>query len=198
MKILGKLFGGEEKARIIRLFLFNPETSYTVAEISKRTAVKGAQAQSILATLLNLGLIGKKGMAKKRAYFLDHRFPYIAPLSELLALASVKADNRLIAKLMPAGKIKLIIAGGVFTRQDAARLDLLIVGDDINEGRLARIVESIEADIGRDLSYSNLSTSDFNYRLGLHDRLIRDVVDFSHIVLLDKIGFRAGNVKNKA
>ena len=69
-------------------------------------------------------------------------------------------------------------------------LDLLIVGDDINENKLASIIKSIETDIGRDLSYSSLTTADFHYRLDLQDRLIRDVIDFDYIVLVDKIGFQ--------
>jgi hypothetical protein len=205
MEILGKLFGSEAKTKIIRLFLFNPEASYNARDVSLRTNVKGRQIGSILMTLLNMGLIRKRTLSKEvkrnkkgrsvskktkeSVYFLDQRFPYASVLSDLMAEASVKVDNRLMAKLMPAGKIKLIIASGIFTRQSDARLDLLIAGDDINEDKLARIIGSLETDIGRDLVYSSLTTADFMYRLDLHDRLIRDVIDFNHIILVDKIGF---------
>src|ERR1035437_5053529 len=115
MEILGKLFGSEAKVKIIRLFLFNPEAVYNARDISSRTNVKGRQIGSILMILLNIGLIRKKGRSiskktKEPVYFLDQRFPHIAILSDLMAEASVKVDNRLMAKLMPAGKIKLIIA----------------------------------------------------------------------------------------
>src|ERR1035437_60055 len=205
MEILGKLFGSEAKTKIIRLFLFNPEASYNARDVSLRTNVKGRQIGSILMTLLNMGLIRKRTLSKEvkrnkkgrsvskktkeSVYFLDQRFPYASVLSDLMAEASVKVDNRLMAKLMPAGKIKLIIASGIFTRQSDARLDLLIAGDDINEDKLARIIGSLETDIGRDLVYSSLTTVVFMYRLDLHDRLIRDVIDFNHIILVDKIGF---------
>ena len=205
MEILGKLFGSEAKTKIIRLFLFNPEASYNARDVSLRTNVKGRQIGSILMTLLNMGLIRKRTLSKEvkrnkkgrsvskktkeSVYFLDQRFPYASVLSDLMAEASVKVDNRLMAKLMPAGKIKLIIASGIFTRQSDARLDVLIAGDDINEDKLARIIGSLETDIGRDLVYSSLTTADFMYRLDLHDRLIRDVIDFNHIILVDKIGF---------
>jgi hypothetical protein len=195
MEILGKLFGSEGKTKIIRLFLFNPEVSYNALDISRRTNVEGRRIRSILATLLNIGLIRKRSSSKEAkrdktpVYFLDQKFPYVSILSDLLAAASLKTDERLTKKLMSSGKIKLIIAAGIFVRQNDARLDLLIVGDDIHEGKLDRIIKSIETDIGRDLAYSSLTTSDFRYRLDLHDRLIRDVIDFDYIVLVDKIGF---------
>ena len=122
---------------------------------------------------------------------MNRNFPNAEILYNLMSAVSLKADDKLGDKLLKAGKIKLIIASGVFTGQNNARLDLLVVGDSINEDKLARIIKSIETDIGRDLAYSNLTVADFNYRLGLHDRLIRDVTDFEHIVLVDRIGFGA-------
>ena len=61
-----------------------------------------------------------------------------AALSDVMFGASIKADERLAAKLVPAGKIKLVIVSGIFVRQNDARLDLLVVGDDIHEDKLAR------------------------------------------------------------
>src|ERR1039458_3981664 len=184
MEILGKLFGGEGKTKIIRLFLFNQGASYTIRDVSSRTNVKSNQAAAIMKTLVKVGLLRnkyiskdvkstKKGKSKTRkmkeiAYFLDPKFPYASSLSDVMFGASIKADERLAAKLMSAGKIKLVIVSGIFVRQNDARLDLLIVGDDIKEEKLARIIKSIEINIGRDLAYSSLSVADFHYRLGLH------------------------------
>lgn len=203
METIGKLFGGEAKAKVIRLFLFNPEAHYKISDVCSRTAITPLQAKSVLAALTKIGLIKSRLSVKKTTkrrhrtkkikeaeFFLAKNFPYIPTLSGLVAEASIKADKRLSAKLMQAGKVKVIIASGIFTRQSDARLDLLIVGDDISEAKLSRIIKSIESDTGRDLTYANLTTADFRYRLGLSDRLIRDVVDFPYIVLLDRIGFQ--------
>jgi hypothetical protein len=210
MEILGRLFGSEAKAKIIRLFLFNPEAVYNIRDVFSRTNVKGKQAKATLDALAKIGLVKKKLVSREikdiknakrkrqkakkvreAVYFLDPKFPYASSLSDVMFGASIKADERLAAKLMSAGKMKLVIASGIFVRQNDARLDLLIVGEDIHEAKLARIIKSIETDIGRDLAYSSLTTTDFNYRLDLHDRLIRDVIDFDYIVLVDKIGFAA-------
>jgi len=205
METLGKLFGGEAKTKIIRLFLFNPEAHYTALDVSSRTGVAPIRARKALIELIKSGLIrtklapkenkGKKAGAKAKkaresAYHLDQKFPHIAILSDLMVEASVRADSHLAAKIMVAGKVKLILAAGIFVHQNDARLDLLIVSEDINENKLARAIKSIETDMGRDLAYSSLTSSDFQYRLGLHDRLVRDIIDFPHIVLVDRIGFR--------
>jgi hypothetical protein len=193
MEILGELFGSEARVKIIRLFLFNSEALYTVRDVSSRTDTRGERVRTVLSKLLKTGLIRKKLASRKikeTVYFLDQKFPHIAILSDLMATVSLKIDDRLIARFKSVGKTKLIIASGIFVRRNDAQLDLLIVGDDINESRLTRIIGSLETDIGRDLTYSSLTTTDFKYRLDLHDRLIRDVIDFPYIVLVDRIGFR--------
>jgi hypothetical protein len=45
----------------------------------------------------------------------------------------------------------------------------------------------MEAERGKELVYAYLETQDFQYRLGMYDKLIRDILDYPHQVLLDKI-----------
>jgi hypothetical protein len=68
------------------------------------------------------------------------------------------------------------------------RVDLLIVGDDINFSKLENVIKTIEAEVGREIVYSAFETEDFDYRYGMHDRLIMDIVDFPHTTLVDKLG----------
>ena len=68
------------------------------------------------------------------------------------------------------------------------QIDLLIVGDHLEERVLARIVHSLEAELGREIRYASFATEDFRYRLGVYDRLLRDVFDYPHRLLIDKIG----------
>ena len=51
-------------------------------------------------------------------------------------------------------------------------------------------VRSLESEIGIEIRYASLSSSDLIYRAGLHDKLIRDVFDYKHQILVDKIGVR--------
>ena len=46
----------------------------------------------------------------------------------------------------------------------------------------------IEAEVGKEIKYAILETDDFKYRLGVGDRLIRDIMDYPHDVALDKLG----------
>ena len=45
----------------------------------------------------------------------------------------------------------------------------------------------VEAEIGKELTFASFETADFHYRLGMYDKLIRDILDYPHQKLLDKL-----------
>ena len=215
METLAKIFGSDAKVRLMRLFLFNQETLYPLKDIVARSKISLADAKKEINNLVSMGLIrqrestieapaklnksskpSKKTTDKKASpaktksigYILNTKFPYLEALKNLLITATLRADESLTKKFVKSGKIKLFLASGVFLQEWNTRVDLLIVGDELNMDNLSKAVASIEAEIGKELSYSAFETEDFEYRVGIHDRLVRDILDSPHTVLIDKLG----------
>lgn len=203
MDILAKLFGSATKVKLMRFFLFNQENVYSTQEIIARTRSSSKDVKKEITGLINVGLVkrktsikevfikkGKKSISKKvedSGFTLDQKFPYMQALKNLLITVSLQADDSLIRKFSGAGRIKLFIVSGVFIQEWDTRVDLLIVGDDLNFSRIDQIIKTIEAEIGKEITYSAFETTDFEYRYGMHDRLIRDIIDFPHVILVDKL-----------
>lgn len=196
METLEKLFGGLAKAKLIKLFVFNPEAQLSKEEVMTRAKVSQSESRRALTILMKLGLVRQKKIWKEAAsgkrriagYLLNTDFAYLTELQHfLLQIASV-TDKEIIERLQRAGRLKLVITGGVFLQNWDGRLDLLVVGDNLRQGTAENAVRSIEAEMGRELTYAIFETEDFRYRYGLYDKLIRDMLDFDHRVILDKIG----------
>lgn len=203
MDILSILFGSQARVRTIRLFLFNQGVPLFLQEISDRTRTNKAALKKELSVLLKVDLIrkrkvtkevqvkrGKKTALKKikgSAYILNDKFAYIDPLKNLLTIASIQADESLARCFASAGRIKFLVAAGVFIQNWDSRVDLLIVGDELNLTKIESTIAGIEAEIGKEISYSAFETQDFEYRLGIHDRLVRDILDYPHVTLIDKL-----------
>lgn len=196
METLEKLFGGLAKAKLIKLFVFNPEAQLSKEEVMTRAKVSQSESRRALTILMKLGLVRQKKIWKEAAsgkrriagYMLNTDFAYLTELQHfLLQIASV-TDKEIIERLQRAGRLKLVITGGVFLQNWDGRLDLLVVGDNLRQGTAENAVRSIEAEMGRELTYAIFETEDFRYRYGLYDKLIRDMLDFDHRVILDKIG----------
>lgn len=204
MEILTKLFGNATKVKLMRLFLFNPDNAYSSSEIVERSKSSSKEVRKELAGLINVGIVRKRAITreihtkkKKKivvrkvndvGYFLDQKFPYLQALKNLLITVSLHADDSLVRKFNSVGRVKFFVASGLFIQEWDTRVDLLIAGDDLNLNRLDAVIKSIEAEVGKEITYSAFETSDFEYRYGIHDRLIRDILDFPHTTLVDKLG----------
>ncbi len=97
-------------------------------------------------------------------------------------------DADIIRIMKRVGTLRAIVLSGVFTGVIESKIDLLIVGDRVDEKALITAVHSIEAELGRELRYASFLTPDFRYRAGVYDRLIRDIMDYPHRTILDRIG----------
>lgn len=183
-KALSCIFGSEAKVRIMRSFIFNPTASVPVAEISKRTKTRSNVTRKELNGLLKAGFVKKRG----KNYSLNTSYRYFGAISHFLTASSPLSEKELVRRLSPAGSIKLILISGVLMHVSDSRADILIVGDNIKHNKLLTVMSSIEAELGRELRYAVFETSDFQYRLGIYDKLIRDILDSQHEKILNKLG----------
>ena len=204
MDTLTAIFGNQAKVRILRLFLFNPDTSFFLNEIIDRTKCPAGAVRKELSILCKAGMFKKKIVVKDVSssrkgkvttkkvqgpgYALNTKFIYIDTLKSFLTISSVSADESLAKKFSGIGRLKLFVASGVFTQNWDARVDLLLVGDDLDLAKVEHVIKGIEAELGKEIAYSAFETADFEYRLGIHDRLVRDILDYPHVTLLDRLG----------
>lgn len=202
MDTIAKIFGGAGKVKVMRLFLFNPGTSYDVETVATKTKENKTLVRKELNTLEKAGLIRKKSFIKitekgKRGkikilkkktsgYVLDQTFPYMAPLEHFLIDVSPLKGKDIVRRLKKVGNIKLVIISGVFIHDMETRVDLLVVGDHLKKGLLESSIAGIEAVLGKEIRYVAFETEDFNYRLGMYDKLIRDILDYPHQEVLNK------------
>jgi hypothetical protein len=184
MKSVSHIFGGVAKVKVMRLFVFNPDAAFDAQTVSDRTQEKRTTVSRELRNLAVAGLVKK--MAK--GYVLNKNYPYLTAIEHFLIDASPLTDKEIIKKIARAGVIKMILLSGVFLHDPEARVDLLVVGDHIKKGVLVSAIQSMEAELGRELRYASFETADFQYRYGLYDKLIRDILDFNHIKIVNKLG----------
>jgi hypothetical protein len=207
MQTLATLFGSSARVKTLRLFLFNKELAFDVDDIATRIAERPSVVKTVVLELMKIGLIRKrlfvKTVVKKvrgkkvekkvkvSGFSLDDTFKYLSALQSLLIQIGPLEEGELMKRIKKAGKIKFVATSGIFVQNWEARLDLVLVGDDLRQSTIERAIRSMETEIGREIRYSAFETRDFAYRLSMHDKLIRDVLDFPHHILVDKIGVSA-------
>ncbi len=203
MDILSKLFGTEAKVKIMRLFMFNPDQPFGPSDISARAKVPLSVVKRETHLMRKMGMIkgksfsqttsvkkGKRVVTKKKrvgGWILNSAFPYLPALRNLLINIVLVKHSDIIRRLNGVGRIKLVIISGVFIHEDDSRIDLLVVGDAIRTSALENVVRGIEAEVGKELRYAAFETDDFKYRVSMHDKLVRDILDYPHRAILDRL-----------
>jgi hypothetical protein len=182
---LGAIFNSPARVKIMRLFLLNSQAVMTPATVSTRSSVTPAIVRREIALLARAGFICRKKervSTKKvvEGWGFDSRFEYSEALENLLFGTEFIDLEDLGKRFKRAGKVKLLLLSGVFNHNPAARLDLLIVGDNLKRPVIDRTIRALEAEIGKELAYATFETSEFVYRASMYDKLIRDVIDFPH------------------
>ncbi|MBU4353206.1 hypothetical protein L6251_00935 [Candidatus Parcubacteria bacterium] len=203
-RVLERLFGSASRVKIIRLFFLNPDMFFDIKEISRRTRVALPSARREILLLKSVGFVtqkeekiddiiklknGKiKNIRKKiHGLRLNMSFPFFRSLKSLV-VDTVPIDNeRLIKMLSSVGRMKLAILSGIFIQSEDSRTDLFLVGDAIKKAVLQKVLKNIEAEIGKELVFAVLSTKEFLYRFGMYDKFVRDVLDYPHEKLINKL-----------
>ena len=54
----------------------------------------------------------------------------------------------------------------------------------MKRGKIEEGIRKLEAEIGAELVYAIFDTKEFIYRLNMYDKLVRDILDYPHEVLL--------------
>jgi hypothetical protein len=208
---LSDLLGNPSRARLLRLFTYNQSDSFFLADVMKRTGISSENANRELRALENLQIIknrkvflpksvpqkqnGKNGKAKRpakpkreSAWSFNPDFKYRDMLSSFVQDVSPARYDLIMKMLRRSGKISVVILSGVFMGDGARPADLLVAGEGLNDARLEYAVKTLEPIFGREIRYAAFSTAELRYRLTVQDRLMRDTLDFPHLVLFDRVG----------
>jgi len=200
------LFDSQSRVKIMRLFLLNPESIFDNEEIAKRSNVKTPILRK------EMSILEKAGMIKKISFFkeiplkkkdekpkkkrvsgwrLNSSFELLRPLRNFLINTEPMRKTEIANRFKNVGKIRLLIVSGIFIQNEDSRVDLLIVGDQIKKASIETALRSMESEVGKEISYAYFSTQEFLYRVEICDKFIRDVLDYPHEKIVDKIEVKA-------
>ncbi len=191
MDTLAKLFGGLDKVKIMRLFVENPEETVASTEVAKRARVSSRSTRRELAILGRIAFIKQRKLAKPApgsGWQLNRNFPYLGHLRQILKSDITGHYQDLPKRFARGGRINVLLVAGVFIGEADSRVDLVLVGDRLKRPIIEKVIREIEAEIGRELNYAVMDTKEFVYRLNACDKFVRDVLDYRHEKVLDRVG----------
>jgi DNA-binding transcriptional ArsR family regulator len=183
MEILEKILGNSARVKIMRLFLLNKSKSFQTKDIARRSRVNPSTIRQELRLLSSVNFIKKRSTSSLEWSF-NSLFKYAREFEDLLVRSDSLNKEKLLDNFKNVGKVKLLVISGIFIKNHDSRVDFLIVGDKMKRSKIEEGIRKLEAEIGTELIYAIFETKEFLYRLNMYDKLVRDIIDYPHEVLL--------------
>lgn len=189
----------------MQLFYGNVNRSFYVREITRKIDEQINSVRRELANLLSIGIISSETNNNRLYYEVNQKYDYYPALAAIFggqpvvaaktgakvasktkdAPVAVNNDSDDIKAIKALGNVDLALLTGQFTRDTTVSIDFLLVGD-INSTKLGKYMEELEAKEGKDIRYSCMPVSEFDYRRQVNDRFLTTVLEAKKQILIDK------------
>jgi len=124
---------------------------------------------------------------KTSGYILEEKFKYLIPLKNLLIKSEPLSPKNIEGRFKKIGNIKLLLISGVLINEKDSRVDILIVGDRLDEKDVEQVVAYLESELGTELRYSFFDAQEFEYRTNVYDKLVREILESPHEKLINRL-----------
>jgi len=198
--LLEQLFESQSKVKVLKFFFRNFQDVFTLKQIFRRLRTNFSLVRREIGKLEKLGLIKQKriwltferkrggvGKEQKTVYYINTGFDFFNELKNLILKSTISSKEELINNVKKIGNIKILTLAGIFTGDETAKADILIVGDKINSRKMNTFLKDLEAEVGKELNCSVMSTREFNYRYDMYDRFVRDLITGKSEILINRI-----------
>jgi len=176
------------RSRLIKFFILNPLAKVSPQELKEKLQIDQRRVRGELDVLLKINLVKKRKALNRFLYYLNKENQFHPELKKIVNKCTLFPQLKSIDKISKTGHVKLVLVAGIFANNLKTRADILIVGDAISKNRLREVIQEVEAEIGRELRYATFSSEEYEYRLNMFDKFIREFFDGSHKIILNRMG----------
>ena len=202
--MIEQLFGSKTRVKLLQLFYSNPNRSFYVREITRKIDEQINSVRRELGNLLSIGIISSDTTENRLYYEVNQKYEFFKPLSMIFGEgkgtitedADIPTKKEDTSEVRGLGNVQLALYTGSFTRDEAPGVDLLIVGD-VNATKLAKFIETLEKQEGREIRFAAMPIEEWEYRSQVNDRFYSMIVEAKKMVLVDKKGIFTEQTANK-
>ena len=174
------------KSAIVSFLLLAPGRGFSTIELSKRLSLRSAAITTILPELVKANILIGYSRSRVKFYALNLKNQAMVQLQGYMAKHNKKYDDELMKAIAELGDIKGAFLSGVFTATPQLPVDLLLVGK-VNLSKLDKFLKNSKKMMGLDINYSIMTEQEFKLRRHTFDRFIKDIFDYPHLTVVDKL-----------
>ena len=189
------MFGSKTRARLMALFLSQPDDAFFVRELTRRIDAQLNSVRRELKNLVQLGLLEEKEGAlkdskrlsdKKKYYSVKQDFILFDDLRGLFKKVQILLKQNLVQEIQEKGRIDYFAFTGRFVDATDIPTDILIVGA-IKQVDLEKMIAKFEDEIPYEINYTLMPREEFLDRRQVADRFLLSILNGEKVVMIDHI-----------
>ncbi|HUD09076.1 MAG TPA: hypothetical protein VMQ48_03240 [Candidatus Saccharimonadales bacterium] len=186
-EIFSQLFESRVKARLIKFFMLNDKREYSQQEVVQKNKMSSIQITKELNRFEKMKMIIVRTKKGKRFFQTNTGFIFYPELKNLVVKSNTMPECRSLSQIKNLGKVRLALISGVFLNYPKGRADLLLVGDEMSRAKLKHLLENLEAEVGKEINYSFMSSDEFKYRTDMLDKFIMEFLESPYEEIICKV-----------
>ncbi|MDD3487710.1 MAG: hypothetical protein PHF35_05070 [Candidatus Moranbacteria bacterium] len=186
-EIFSQLFESRVKARLMKFFMLNDKQEFSAQEVVQKNKMSSVQISRELHRFEKMKMIVSRSRKGKKYYQTNTDFIFYPELKNLVVKSNTLPECRSLSQIKTLGKVKLALISGVFLNYPKGRADLLIVGDEMSRAKMKHMLENMEAEVGREINYSIMTSEEFKYRTDMLDKFVMEFLEGPYEEIICKV-----------
>lgn len=173
------------RQRLLQYYFTNPTARHHLRELAKRLEVDASNLSKELRRLEIEGLFRSETSGRQKYFFLNRQYPLFREVRSIIE-KTVGAGPAIARGLKDVAGIEQALLYGSFARnlQDAnSDIDVLLIGRPSGT-ELAQVVQRLERQLGREISYTVLTPEELESRRKRKDAFVEDIWRNERIALI--------------
>ena len=173
-------------SEFLAFLLLAPARSYSAKELAGRLHITPKTLSPLLREFLHDSMIKQFTRDHTHLYIVNQKHKLLPEIKASLVKNQKPYEDELFTAVNKLGEIKAAFLSGAFTGQPQLPVDLLLVGK-VNLSKLDAFLKQCKITMGFDINYSIMTPDEFKLRIDTFDRFIKDIFDYPHVVVVDKL-----------
>ena len=183
------LISSKIRIELLRILALNPESTFNINELSRRTGFSLRGVEKELKNLLTGGILRRDVSGNQHRYQLDRLCPIYPEIKSIITKTVGLTELVKQALISVEKKIERAFIYGSFASGDYGNesdVDLFVV-TELSGLKLAELLGEVQNEIGRSINVSQFTADEFNQRKEQNDHFLKRVLEgpkiniFGHI-----------------
>lgn len=184
--MLEDLLDSTPESTALAFMLLAPPRAFSAMELSARLGVKDQAFAKIMASLLQHAYIKQFSKGGVKYFIINSKNTIFPEIRAALVKGRQLYEDELFLALKKLPGITAAFLSGLFVGKTELPVDMLLVGN-VKRELLDTFIGQCQKMMQQELNYSIMTEQEFLERRNTFDRFIKDIFDYPHLVVINKI-----------